>query len=132
MLKLLKKYKTVLFFACAGVFGYVVDVTVTLLFSPLTGEYLARAPAFIAASTSTWLINRKLTFSGRETEKGLFSEWLHYMSLMLGGLLINYIGYAVVIYLLPRGVVSIAVAVGIGSLLGMTVNYLTSSKYLYK
>lgn len=129
--KEIRKIKPVLYFAWAGVIGYVVDLAVTLLFTPLLGKYVARIPAFLCSSTSTWIFNRNFTFKDSRSNKKLFAEWLHYESLMLGGLVVNYAVYAGVVSFLPNSILSTAVAIGVAALCGMVVNFLSSSKFLY-
>lgn len=130
--KFIYKHKAFLLFGCAGAIGYVVDLAITLLFGSLLGKYLARMPAFLGASFATWLFNRSITFKERKVEKSLFAEWLHYVSLMLVGLAVNYIVYIIVVHFLPASVASTAIAVGCGSVAGMFINFLSSSKFLYK
>lgn len=124
--------KAFLFFAIAGVIGYLVDLSVTLIAAPLIGLYFARIPAFLCAATTTWLINRSITFKDKQTHTSLLKEWTHYMSLMLGGLIVNYGVYAITVHLLPNSPISVAVAIAIGSAAGMIVNFFGSSKLLYK
>lgn len=130
--ELIKKYRSFLLFGCAGVLGYVVDLTITLLFGPLLGKYLARIPAFLGASFITWLFNRSITFKERKVKKSLLIEWLHYVSLMLVGLTINYTVYIIVVHIIPTSIVNTAIAVACGSIAGMSMNFLSSSKLLYK
>lgn len=127
-----KQIESIFFFGVAGVAGYLVDVSVTVLLEPLLGAYMARIPAFILAATATWLLNRSLAFKSRKSRHtSIYKEYFHYLSLMLSGLIINYTAYAVAIASLPEGVYKIYVAVGIGGLAGMLVNYLFSRKYIY-
>jgi len=133
MLKsLIGRYHNILLFGAAGFLGYVVDLITTLSFEPLMGHYISRIPAFVFASTTTWLFNRSITFRHRKSGKNLRTEWLHYQGLMIGGLSVNYLVYAVMVTLLPEGVSTITIAVAAGSLAGMFINFVTSSKFIYK
>jgi len=116
----------------AGTVGYVVDAGTTVLFHPLLGVYIARVPAFIASATSTWLFNRSITFKERGSHyKSIWREYIHYMVLMLAGLVVNYIAYTIAVTILPNGVYSIIIAVAVGDLTGMIVNFFFSRKYIY-
>lgn len=127
-----KRIKEIFLFGLAGVVGYFVDVAVTILLEPIMGVYIARVPGFMAAVTATWLLNRSLTFKSRPSKyKKIYKEYLHYITLMIGGLAMNYAAYAVSVTLLPDSFYKIYMAVAIGSLAGMMINYLTSRKYIY-
>lgn len=129
----MNKYKEILLFGIAGVLGYLVDVTLTYLLHDATGPYLARIPAFICAATTTWIFNRWLTFAATEKRhKSLWKEYLHYLSLMVFGLIVNYVVYAVSITILGNNKYSILICVALGSLAGMVVNYMNSKKHLYR
>lgn len=128
----LKKYRNLLFFGAAGVLGYFVDLSVTLCLELLVGPYLARVPAFLCASTATWIFNRGVTFRHQKAQKGVVAEWIHYISLMAIGLIVNYCVYSMAISFMSRSVLSTSIAVALGSLAGMVINFSTSSKFLYK
>lgn len=126
------KIKELFWFGVAGFFGYLVDAGITLLLSSFLGVYLARIPAFIAAATFTWLFNRMITFSGySKKNSSIVKEYFHYVSLMVFGLLINYLVYVVSVSLLPKSNYEILLSVAFGSLAGMIVNYLNSKRFVF-
>jgi len=129
-----KKQKELLSFGVVGVLGYVVDVLITSLLHPLAGPYVARIPSFICAATVTWAFNRKLTFANTEKRhRSLLKEYLHYLGLMIFGLVVNYIVYAISITLIGGDKrYAIVSCVALGSLAGMVVNYMNSKKHLYR
>jgi len=120
------------FFGLSGVAGYIVDASITVALKPHLGVYLARIPAFMAAATATWLINRNITF-GKETSKhtSILKEYAHYLSLMLFGMAVNYGAYALSITLMPDIPHAVLICVAIGSLAGMVVNFFTSKKFIF-
>lgn len=120
-------------FGSAGVLGYLADASVTLLLEEALGVYLARVPAFLAAATVTWVINRNYTFGKNSTRhNSLFKEYLHYLSVMIFGLMANYATYAVSITILKDRVdYAILLAIAMGSLAGMIFNFINSKKYIY-
>ncbi|MDB5177134.1 MAG: GtrA family protein [Candidatus Saccharibacteria bacterium] len=129
----MNKKKELLLFAVAGVLGYLVDAGVTTILHPLIGPYLARIPAFIGAATATWVFNRTLTFvAADKIHKSLMKEYFHYLSLMLLGLVVNYIVYAVSITFIGSNNYSILICVALGSLAGMVVNFINTKRYLYR
>lgn len=126
------KSKSFLLFAVSGVLGYLADLFITLLLGGLIGFYFSRIPAFIGATLVTWVFNRNITFKGKESNHDkLLLEYLHYASLMILGLVVNYIVYAACLYILPETIFSVAISVAAGSLAGMFVNYINSKKYIF-
>jgi putative flippase GtrA len=129
----MSRKKELLFFGIAGVFGYLVDAGVTTILHSLVGPYLARIPAFMGAATITWVFNRRFTFAATDKRhQSLLKEYLHYLSLMLLGLVVNYIVYAVSITLVGNSKYSILICVAFGSLAGMVVNFINAKRYLYR
>lgn len=129
---MLKRLKEILLFCLSGLIGYFFDVFVTLLTQPIFGVYLSRVPAFLVAATVTWALNRNVTFRERRSvHKRLVNELAHYYSLMLGGLIVNFLTYSFVITFLDKSTVSIFFAVGVGSIAGLIVNYTSSRRYIF-
>jgi len=129
---LVHKHLELIMFAVAGVIGYGADVTVTMLFHSLLGVYFARFPAFMAAATITWLFNRSITFKNRHSRHtSIIKEYIHYVSLMTFGLVVNYAAYAVSITVLANQRFAIPICVAIGSLAGLLVNFFMSKRYVY-
>ncbi len=124
--------RQLLFFGIAGVVGYGIDASITTLLHPYLGVYAARIPAFIAAATATWFINRSLTF-GKHTSRhtSLFREYTHYLLLMVAGLVVNYGAYVVSIMLVGNIPHAVLICVAIGSLAGMLVNFVVSKKFIF-
>jgi len=119
-------------FALAGVAGFVVDAGV--LYSMLAigaGYFLGRGFSFLAAVWATWQINRRFTFTER-TDKSLWTEWWHYLLAMLGGGAVNYAAYSAAVLLLPKGPLLPLFAVAVGSLAGMTVNFVSAKLWVFK
>jgi putative flippase GtrA len=126
------KLKELVLFGISGVLGFAADACTTLLLHGFVGVYLARIPAFFAAVTTTWIFNRNITFSqSASRHHKLLHEYLHYVSLSLFGLAVNYSVYAIAITLLKHQKFAILICVGLGSLAGMGVNYVTSKRHLY-
>ncbi|MFM0528072.1 GtrA family protein [Paraburkholderia strydomiana] len=119
-------------FAVAGLIGLLVDAGVLYGMLALGAGYFAgRAVSFVAAVWATWQINRRFTFV-RGTNKSPWVEWWHYLFAMLGGGIINYAGYTAAVLLLPRHALLPLIAVGIGSLAGMTVNFVSAKLWVFK
>lgn len=124
--------RSLLLFGLAGVVGLAVDVGVLTLLHQTLGVFAARIVSFIAAATTTWLLNRKLAFANRSAAVGLWVEYVRYMGLMLGGGLVNYAMYSLLAWQFSRQSLWLALYVAIGSLAGMIVNYFGASRWLYR
>ena len=113
-------------FAVVGAIGFVVDVAVLYLMAPLLGWYGARVLSFLAAATATWSLNRRYTF--RRSEASVLREYLGYLVTMLGGAVVNYGAYVLVLHW-ATGPWAPAAGVALGSCAGLVVNFL-SARYL--
>jgi putative flippase GtrA len=115
-------------FAVVGAVGFVVDVAVLYLLAPLLGWYGARVLSFLAAATATWVLNRRYTFNGRKANASVLREYLGYLVTMLGGAVVNYGAYVLVLHWVS-GAWAPAAGVALGSCAGLVVNFL-SARYL--
>jgi putative flippase GtrA len=95
------------------------------------GYFAGRAVSFVAAVWSTWQINRRFTFVQR-SDKSAWVEWWHYLFAMLGGGAVNYAAYSAAVLLLPKSALLPLIAVAIGSLAGMTVNFVSAKLWVFK
>lgn len=127
-----KRIKQILSFGLVGTIGYLADASITVLFGSLLGVYGARVPAFAVAVTATWYLNRIFTFGrGSSRHTSLVREYGHYVSVMLVGLIVNYVVFAISVTLIREYSYGIFLSVGIGSLSGMVVNYFFSHRFIY-
>lgn len=119
-------------FAVVGFVGYLVDAGITILLSLVMSPYIARVPGFVFAALTTWGLNRVFTF-GTDTSRyeNLRNEFVHYLGLMLGGLVVNYSVYTAWIYYVEDFPLKLPVGVALGSLSGMVINFVLSKKYIY-
>lgn len=121
-----------LWFAVVGTIGFVVDATTLVLTRDWLGVYAARLLSFVVAVTATWLLNRSVTFKGREAGVGIVQEYARYFGLMIAGGLVNYATYSLLVWKFDQGPLWLVVYVGAGSIAGLLVNYLSASKLLYR
>jgi len=122
-----------LLFCVGGVIGFVVDAGILrLLVSGLDANaYAARLFSFLCAATATWLWNRSQTFRGTR-RYGLFGEWGRYLLAMSGGFVVNYAAYAAVYTFVPLAQAWPELAVAVGSVAGLVVNYVSSRWWIYR
>ena len=119
-------------FALAGTVGFVVDVGVLYVMLALgLGYYLGRAISFMAAVFTTWQLNRRYTFVVQHGQHW-FPEWIRYLVTMLAGGAVNYGCYAGMVYSLPKTAWLPAAAVAMGSVAGLTANFLGARLWVYR
>ena len=127
----MKAGREFLAFAIVGAAGFVVDVAVLYLAAPLLGWYGARVLSFLAAATATWALNRRYTFRGRRSDDSVLREYLGYLATMLGGALVNYGAYVLVLHW-ATGPWAPAAGVALGSCAGLVVNFLSARYRVFR
>lgn len=118
-------------FAVAGTIGYLADASSLLLVYPWTGAYFGRVISFTCAVLTTWLINRSLTFRLQRDGKPIHREFSLYFLSMLGGGAVNFLCYFLVVYFFALSVKALPIAVAVGSLAGMLVNFSLSKRIVF-
>lgn len=120
-------------FCVGGVLGFVVDAGVLqILVSGFAWDrFSARLISFLCAATATWLFNRNLTFQGTRNHSR-FGEWWRYVFAMSGGFACNFAAYSAVILLFNVDGRWLPLAVAVGSVAGLGVNYFASRYWIYR
>jgi putative flippase GtrA len=118
-------------FAVVGVVGFGVDVGVLYLLASALGWYGARVVSFLAAASATWVLNRSFTFKSRRSGVPILREYLHYLLTMLGGALVNYLAYVLVLHWV-EGSLAPALGVAVGSCAGLAVNFLSARHLVFR
>jgi len=117
-------------FAANGVAGLVADMAALYLALALgCGYYVGRLLSFLFAVWVTWRLNRRYTFAATDS---VWREWWRYLVAMLGGGAINYAAYTLALQLLPHAAWTPAAGVAIGSLAGMTFNFITAKRFVFR
>jgi putative flippase GtrA len=127
----MKAGREFLLFALAGVIGFGVDVGVLYLAAPLLGWYGARVLSFLAAASATWALNRRYAFGARRSGASLGREYLGYLMTMLGGAVVNYVVYVLVLHALSGAWVP-ALGVALGSCAGLALNFISARQLIFK
>ena len=121
-------------FGIVGGIGFLVDAGI--LYLMLTwglDPYSGRVISFLAAATTTWILNRSFTFrrdSRSDTHPA--GEWLAYLGLMVIGGLVNYGTYALAVALLEPVEQHPVIGVALGSIAGMAINFWTSKAMVFE
>jgi putative flippase GtrA len=119
-------------FGIAGGIGFVVDVAVLYLAMAAGANfYLGRGISFLCAVFATWQVNRNFAFKPSGALSA-WQEWWRYLLAMLGGGVINYLCSAIAVALLPPGPLAPLIGVAIGSIAGMSVNFISSKLFVFR
>lgn len=115
-------------FGFVGIVGFAVDATVlSLALMVHAGLLPGRAISYFVAASCTWLLNRRWTFNDRSRSPA--RQWAWFLAANSCGGFVNYGVYAFLV-LHSNALANYPVlAVAIGSISGLTINFLLS-KYL--
>ena len=116
-------------FACAGTIGFAVDAMLLMLSQAFLGPFAGRLVSVLGALLVTWSINRRFAFADRASDTARLAEFTRYGLAMLPGATVNWLCYGFVVAMLPRGEVTLLLALAIGSLAGLGTN-LTAANWL--
>ena len=117
-------------FAAIGVIGFVVDAGVIALLVRVMGlgAYQARLVSYFFAVATTWWFNRRFTFGSTRPP---LREFLEFVAANAFGATINLGAYAAIVsWQGSSGWIPIA-GVAIGSLAGLTTNFMLSSRVVF-
>ena len=119
-------------FVIAGVVGFVVDAGILYLGLAVgLGYFAGRAVSFLCAVWATWQINRRYTFSSNPSESAWVEWWRYLVAMSVGGV-VNYCAYSATVLTLKGLPFLPIVAVAVGSLAGMVVNFATAKMWVFK
>lgn len=128
----MKVLRELVLFGLVGVIGFIVDAAILYLLKASLGLYYGRLLSFICAVLTTWVLNRHLTFSKRASGLSLTHEFSRYLGLMLGGGVVNYVSYALLVYFVEFVARQPVWGVAVGSVAGMMVNYLLARFFVFR
>jgi putative flippase GtrA len=118
-------------FAAVGAAGFVVDsASLYVALWAGAGLYFGRALSYLVAATVTWALNRHYTFA--VPDRPSIGEWSRFVLANLTGGLVNYAIYAAAVTCFAFFAAYPALAVGLGSLSGLAVNYSASRSFVFR
>ena len=109
-----------------------VDAGVLMLVADVLGPYVGRLISFVLAVFTTWALNRSFTFSTHTSGLLLRTELGRYFSAMIAGGIANYTVYAALVYFVEIVARYPVIGVGIGSLVGLAINFSLAKKWIFK
>jgi putative flippase GtrA len=127
---MLGRYERFLRFALVGVAGFLVDASVVAVLIRVfaIGPYQARIGSYLFAVTTTWWLNRRFTF--RSTSPPARELAAFALTNALGALVNLSVYAAIIAWCGSLGWIPVA-AVAVGSLMGLCINFLLSSKIVF-
>ncbi|HMB37817.1 MAG TPA: GtrA family protein [Wenzhouxiangellaceae bacterium] len=127
-------------FACVGGTIALIDAGLLYLLKDLPGfnAYIARVFSYTAAMSTGYVLNRYFTFHHIDKGRALLDELIRFFSVHALGGVLNFGVFALVVFFgeqadLPRfwNAVIPLIGVWVGGLVGMTFNFLFSSKFVF-
>lgn len=127
-------------FACVGGSIALVDAGLLYVLKDLPGfnAYIARLFSYTAAMSAGYVLNRYFTFHHIEKGRALFDELVRFLGVHAVGGVLNFGVFALVVYFgeqadLSRfwNAVMPLIGVWVGGLVGMTFNFLISSRFVF-
>jgi putative flippase GtrA len=111
-------------FVIVGGVGFLVDSGVLMALTRGAGfdPYSARVLSFLAASSTTWWLNRNFTFT-QAARHPLARQWASFVMVSVGGAIINYGVYVATLQLWPLAHAWPVIGVAFGSLAGLCFNF---------
>lgn len=117
-------------FAGVGVLGFVVDAATLLAMLQFLPEGVARFVAFCVAVTFTYMANRWFTFDAKG-QPGFIRSYVKFIIANSGGGLVNLVVSTTALKLDGPLISHPVIAVGLGSIAGMLINYTLSRRFVF-
>lgn len=123
-------------FSLIGMAGFVCDTGVLYLlaYGLDINLYTGRILSYLCAVTLTWWLNRLLTFAAldsSERKRAVIIQWSRFAACNVVGAIINYSIYAALISFFIVFYKNPVLAVAIGTLFSVNVNFFLSKKYVF-
>ena len=130
---LLLKHNQLLRFGIVGAVGFVIDSTVLYIAIYLFGfgYYIGRLLSYLCASTFTWYLQRIFTFKVPHTN-ARFKELINFQIMNSFGGGANYLIYVLLITSHSEFRAHPIMAVAVGALAGLFINYHLSKKVVFR
>ncbi|HAS3607714.1 TPA: GtrA family protein [Vibrio cholerae] len=120
-------------FLIAGLLGFIVDYIVLKVLIDTFGPYYSRIVSFLSAVLTTWVINRAYTFKAKKIHLLLMlKEFVFYFFAMLVGGTANFCTYLLSLKFFSASDFGLLIALVLGTLSGLMINYLSSSRLVFK
>ncbi len=125
--------REIISFAAVGTVGFLLDAAIVWAltqFANITPIW-AKLIAFPFAVTLTWLLNRNSTFKDRK-QPNYLKEWAKYIQVNSLGAITNNVSFIILVAKIDYLYQQPIIAVALGSIIGMTFNYLGSKIWVFQ
>ena len=125
--------REIISFAAVGTVGFLLDAAIVWALTQFTNitPIWAKLIAFPFAVTLTWLLNRNSTFKDRK-QPNYLKEWAKYIQVNSLGAITNNVSFIILVAKIDYLYQQPIIAVALGSIIGMTFNYLGSKIWVFK
>jgi putative flippase GtrA len=125
--------REIISFAAVGTVGFLLDAAIVWALTQFTNitPIWAKLIAFPFAVTLTWLLNRNSTFKARK-QPNYLKEWAKYIQVNSLGAITNNASFIILVAKIDYLYQQPIIAVALGSIIGMTFNYLGSKIWIFK
>ena len=120
-------------FGVVGTLGFVVDAAVLLAMLRVgAGPYGGRVVSYLAAASTTWVVNRAWTFRDAARDTPAARQWGVFVALNLLGFAANYGTYAALIAWTETERAFPVLGVAAGSVAGMFINFAVARMVVFR
>ncbi len=125
--------REIISFAAVGTAGFLLDAAIVWAFTQFTNitPIWAKLIAFPFAVILTWLLNRNSTFKDRK-QPNYLKEWAKYIQVNSLGAITNNVSFIIIVAKIDYLYQQPIIAVALGSIIGMTFNYLGSKIWVFQ
>ena len=128
----MRALRSFLSFGVVGVIGFFVDATVLYLSMVYLGPFYGRCASLVCSITTTWLINRNITFTDSRRPYTKWVEGAVYMAIMLVGASINFLIYAGLVLSNELAQSYPIIGIAVGSSIALVWNFSLTRAVLYQ
>ena len=128
-LALLQQFIT---FGLVGFAGLGVSLACVYVLRQWVNLYEAGALAYLAAVTTTWALNRTITFRGHVSFVPMWRQWVSFFGVSMAGFILNYGAYALLIANFEEVAARPVIAVCAGAVAGMFSNFFLSRRVVFR
>ena len=118
-------------FSGIGTLGFLTDSGVFYICNLLLGNFYSRLISFFIAVVFTYIFNKRVTFNIEKSEC-FWKEFPAYFCSMIAGGLVNLLMFFILVYFYNFFSERQLLAIAIGSLSGLSINFLLSLKIFKK